>query len=103
MNTYKEDMNGDYSNDVSGYLVEAYINEKNTRLKGYYCCYTHGEFIKAAGRKQAKCPFCNVGCTRILTVDNVQEQVIHAIWKDSGIFSVKRADIKTDRKEECAA
>lgn len=98
-----DDYCGDYSNDVFMHLAYAQANKQRTRLKGYYYCREHGEFIRAAGLKEAKCPFCQKVCQRQMTVDSVMEQTIHEIWKDCGIFSAIRADLKTDRKEEGAA
>ena len=96
-----DDHCGDYSNDV--FLHMAQVKPARTRLKGYYFCSRDGEFIKAVARKESPCPFCGNICQRIMTLDSTQEQITNAIWKDSGIFSAIRADLKTDRKEEGAA
>lgn len=97
------DQCGDYSNEVYMHLADAYSNEKRTRLKGYYCCPADGEFIRAAGRVKGKCPYCGRECDRMITVNNVLEQTIYAIWKDSGIYSDLRTDKKFTRKENGAA
>ena len=96
-----DDYCGDYSNDVFFHVAQ--VRSTKSRLKGYYYCRFDGEFRKAVARKEAPCPFCGNICQRIMTLDSRQEQITKAIWKDSGIFSAIRADLKTDRKEEGAA
>lgn len=86
----------DFSNRVFMHFADAWSNPRKARLKGYYICPSHGEFIKAAGCKEAPCPFCNKTCDRILTLNPVQEQITTSIWKDGGYYSALRADRKED-------
>lgn len=86
-------------NDVFMAMAEANSNAKKQRIKGYYICPSHGEFIKAIPMKQTACPFCNRKVDLLLKMDSVMEQTTIAIWKDGGYYSDVRADIKKERRK----
>ena len=79
-------------NDFFYALGEARNNSKKQRKKGYYICRKDGEFIRNIARKEGVCPICKKLCARILVIGSVEEQMIHAVWKDSGCYSDVRAD-----------
>ena len=79
-------------NDLFMVLSQARENKKPQRTKGYYICADCGEFIRAIARRTAKCPFCAKDVERVLCIDSVMETTIHAIWRDSGLFNLIRAD-----------
>lgn len=71
-------------------------NTKPSRVKGYYICPSFGgcgtEFLKAAGRKQASCPFCGRVCDRVLTMSPVEAAMAEERWMEDGIWSALKAD-----------
>ena len=86
-------------NDLFSIMGEAI--DYHTRLKGYYICFTCGEYIKPIPRKTAACPFCCKENELVLRIDSWQEQVTTSIWKDGGYYSDVRAG-KIIKKEGVA-
>lgn len=85
---YESDFYDDFAfneNDLFMWMNNG-LNERG-RIEGWYICRVHGEFIKKKAKKEARCPFCGILCTRLMFLDAATKYSVLKRWHAQGTYS----------------
>lgn len=83
-------------NELFAMMGEANSKAVPARQQGYYVCSRMQggcgtDFIKPIAKKKQPCPFCGSPSDRLLVMDPAEVLLQYMIWRESGIYSDKRA------------
>lgn len=83
-----------YSNEIFSMLAEKQKEKKPSRLKGYYFCPDHGDYVKNIATPYGHCPFCGFRSKKLMDLSNIDYEMVKELWRESGYYSDERAGIK---------